>query len=346
MACQLPSTQRNHIAAVPPVYTQSDERINDLEGALADALIQIEKLRAEQADTQPLSNMPPNAKSGSCYAKMLVPAQYVERSERRIVKEAQEQVDMLPAKMAWVEEQVMVSEEHIQLKVVPATYKWVEERTEVLPQRRKQVLVAPATYKTVVEQVLEVPEQQVWRAGRGAKERVDEETGEILHLETTPAKYRNISKQVLVASAKYRTEVIPAVFETLSKRVVDIPEHTVEIVHPATYKTVRVRRIVEPERQVRRVVPPEYQTFQYREKVADAKLDWREILCKPAFTTAQVSRLQKALKAAGYDPGYADGKMGKRTEEAVAEYQQAKGLAKGRVSIETFDALGLSVLSE
>jgi murein L,D-transpeptidase YcbB/YkuD len=40
-----------------------------------------------------------------------------------------------------------------------------------------------------------------------------------------------------------------------------------------------------------------------------------------------VKQLQTALKNAGYDPGNADGKMGKQTREAIKAFQKANGLA-------------------
>lgn len=347
LACQMPPPKpAGEVAAVVPLYDEKAERVDELETALADALIRIERLQADQADQQALSDIPPDANENSCYAKLLVPAQYVDRSERRIVKEASERIEMIPAKLGWVTERVMVSEEYVTLKVVPATYKWVEEKTMVLPERRRQVMVSPAKYKTVVEKVVDTPEQQVWRPGRGERERVDDETGQIVHLETIPATYRNITKQVLVAEPSYRTEAIPAVYETVSKRVVDTPEHTVEEVQPAVYKNVRVKKVLETERQVRHVIPPEYKTFHYKEKVADAKLDWREIPCKPALSTDLIRGLQKALNAAGFEAGYADGVWGKRTEQAVAAYQKDRGLASGRLSMETLHALGIFPAAE
>jgi len=40
-----------------------------------------------------------------------------------------------------------------------------------------------------------------------------------------------------------------------------------------------------------------------------------------------VRQIQIALKNAGYDPGRIDGKMGKKTREAIKAFQKAKGLA-------------------
>ena len=59
---------------------------------------------------------------------------------------------------------------------------------------------------------------------------------------------------------------------------------------------------------------------------------------------ALVEELQVALSEAGYDPGPADGNFGRRTEAAVAAFQEANGLSvDGRVGPETASALGSAV---
>ncbi|NQT75209.1 MAG: peptidoglycan-binding protein [Candidatus Omnitrophica bacterium] len=51
--------------------------------------------------------------------------------------------------------------------------------------------------------------------------------------------------------------------------------------------------------------------------------------------------IQIALKNAGFDPGTADGKLGPRTQQAVKEFQRAKGLkVDGKVGPKTWAELG------
>jgi peptidoglycan hydrolase-like protein with peptidoglycan-binding domain len=58
------------------------------------------------------------------------------------------------------------------------------------------------------------------------------------------------------------------------------------------------------------------------------------------MTGAAVRKLQKQLKAAGFDPGPIDGAFGPRTMLAVAAFQRAKGLvADGEVGPVTARAL-------
>lgn len=55
-------------------------------------------------------------------------------------------------------------------------------------------------------------------------------------------------------------------------------------------------------------------------------------------------RLQQILKAAGFDPGLLDGKMGRKTRDALIAWQASKGLlADGVVGPKTLAALGVQV---
>lgn len=322
-----------------------EERISSLEVALADALIEMEKIKArapsaDGADTLPA--IPPDAETGRCYAKLLVPASYVDRVERRLVKDASERREMIPAKLEWFNERVLVSEAYVRLTVVPATYKWQEERTLVLPPRSRQVLASPERYETVIEEVIESPEEWVWRAGRGEVEKIDEESGEIVHQQRMPARYRQIKKQVLVAPAKYRKVVEPGVYETLRKKVVDVAEHTIEERVPAKYKTVKAQRVLEPERELSHQIAPVYKDYSYREKVTDTRLGWRMVPCERDITKQLVYSVQRALRKLDYDTGGLDGVLGKYTLVAIHDFQKKQGLATGRLSSETLSALDIA----
>lgn len=53
-----------------------------------------------------------------------------------------------------------------------------------------------------------------------------------------------------------------------------------------------------------------------------------------------VKQIQTALTNAGYNPGTIDGKIGKRTRQAIRDFQKDKGLmVDGRVGKQTWSAL-------
>ena len=67
---------------------------------------------------------------------------------------------------------------------------------------------------------------------------------------------------------------------------------------------------------------------------------------KPGDTGAEVVQLQKALTAAGYSPGKADGDYGDATTNAVKSFQSAQGLtADGIAGSKTLAALSTAVTS-
>jgi len=59
------------------------------------------------------------------------------------------------------------------------------------------------------------------------------------------------------------------------------------------------------------------------------------------MTTATTRDVQRALKAAGINPGPIDGIFGWRTRAALEKYQRANKLSTGALTKETLKSLGL-----
>jgi peptidoglycan hydrolase-like protein with peptidoglycan-binding domain len=102
--------------------------------------------------------------------------------------------------------------------------------------------------------------------------------------------------------------------------------------------------VVDVPASVREVeVPAQYETLSYRVKVADGKVEQRAILCDTNATPQKIMEIQRALSAAGFDPGPVDGVMRALTMRAVNAYQQSKGLpVDGYLNLETVKSLGVS----
>ena len=286
--------------------------------------------------------LPPNAKAGECYTRVHVPPTYKTVTERKLVREASERLEIVPAKYGWSEERVLVKPESKKLEVVPATYEWKDERVLVKPASKKLVEV-PAVYDWTEEKVLVKEAHTVWKKGRGAIERVDDSTGEIMCLIEVPAEYKTVRKKVMTQAPTTREVEIPAEYKTVRTKVMTQGPTTREITIPAEYKTIKVQTVTSPPKEIRKEIPAEYTTVTRTELVTEGKMDWRPILCETNMTGTTVRDIQRALAAKGHNPGPIDGVYGRQTSAAVSSFQKKHNLATGGLTYETLKKLGIKI---
>ncbi len=241
----------------------------------------------ESNDVNAVSNslVPPNAKAGECYAKVLVPATYKQEKVKQLSQEAKTVIKVIPATYKVVEKKVTIREPRTKIVTVPATYKTVTEKVMVEPEKTKLVVV-PATYKTVTEKVLVKAAHTEWKKGRGEIEKINNGTGEIMCLVEVPAVYKTITKKVLLKDASTKEVKIPAVYKTVSKRVVATPETTKEVKTPAVYKTVKKSVLATPATTKEVKIPAVYKTVKTRVLVTPATTKEEKIpgICKMVKT--------------------------------------------------------------
>ncbi len=344
-----------------------DETISSLQAemtakqaALADARQQAQEAeeRAREAESraddqagEPLNHqvmeaelLPPQAKAGECYARVVIPPVYETTQEKVLAKEASERLEITPATYTWVDEPVLVKEASERLITIPAVYETTEEKILVKEASSKMVDV-PAEYDTVTEKILVTPARTYWKRGHGLIEKVDNNTGEIMCLIEEPAIYKTVTKRVLKTPATTRETTIPAEYKTIKKRVLKTPATTRTEVIPAVYDTVRVRKVVTPPQEKRIPIPAEYRTVSKREMVQPSSMEWRRVLCETNMDQATVLEIQKALKAKGFNPGALDGIYGRDTGAAVNAFQASRNLPKGGLTYETINALGIDLSS-
>lgn len=318
-----------------------DRQIHQLQVAIAEARAKEGKTIVKEVVVPGESSLyPPNAKPGECYARVLNPEKYEVKTEKVLVKEPGERLEVIPAKYRWVNKKVLVREAAEKIVTIPPKYKTVTEKV-VVSEPGERVVTTPPVYKTVTEKILVKPAHTEWRKGRGRCEKLDNETGEILCLVQVPPVYKTVTKKVLVKPAETKTIPVPAKYKTVTKKVVAVPAQTKTVVIPAVYKTVRVKELVEPAKLKKIAIPPVYKTVTKKVKVADSVLKWVPVVCKADMTGSLVTDLQRALKNAGFNPGPIDGIYGPKTRAALHKYQKAKGLAVGGMTKETLRALGI-----
>ena len=286
--------------------------------------------------------LPPNAKPGECYARVLVPPTYTTSEKQLVKKEATETIELIPAQYEWGEEKVLVKEESEVMKVIPAKFKTVDETVMVRPATKKLVSV-PAKYRTEEEKVLIRAAYTTWKKGNGLIEKIDNSTGEIMCLIEVPAEYKTVTKQVVDTAPSTEVAEIPAEYKTVKKLVVAEPARVETAKIPAEYKTIKIQKLVQEAQEKRTPVPAENMSFVETAKTTDAYLEWRAVLCETNTTADVVRRIQQALTTAGQYKGPIDGSIGNSTRTAILRYQDAKGLARGQLTTETLKSLGVSI---
>ncbi|MEJ1464853.1 MAG: peptidoglycan-binding domain-containing protein [Candidatus Sedimenticola sp. (ex Thyasira tokunagai)] len=260
--------------------------------------------------------LPPNAKSGECYARVWVPAAYRDLTKDVLVREESERVEIIPAEYSWAEETLLVKEASSRLETVPAVYGTETETIMVKEASRNWNVslakgAAPASHELLkaatdhgidmdaatpgmcfhehyIPARFETDEQQVLVSEASSKVAVSE------------AKYRMVEKRVMVKEASFRMQEVPAVYKWEEEQVVDKPAHTIwkkgagpiqridestgEIMClvevPETYKTIRRKVLATPAATRRIEIPAEYKIVKVRELVEDAIESSTEIPAK------------------------------------------------------------------
>ncbi len=291
-----------------------------------------------QVFTPDQADLPPNAKPGECYARVLSPERYEAVSEKVVIQPAGERVEIIPAKYEWDEQEIVIKEASARLEIVPAQYQTRTETVTVEPAR-EEMRIIPAQYETVEERVKVRDAYTTWKKGSGPITRVDAATGEIMCLVEVPAEYRTVTRRVMKSAPRTERIKIPAKTRTIERQVVVRKATTRSVPIPAETQTVRYQKMVTPPREEKVAIPAVTDTVTTQKLVSKARLHWASILCETNVTPGVVRNLQTALQREGIYNGAIDGKLGPATMAAVDAYQRREGLSTGQLTIETMRKL-------
>ena len=298
--------------------------------------------------------------------RSVVPAQYETVTERMLVEEEGVKLTPVAAVYETVTERVLAVEAGTRLETIPAVYETVTERVVDQPARTDKRVVPPV-YETVTERIKIADATTRWEKGKKDPNclSADPDDCRVMCLVEVPAQYRTVSKEVVKTAASVKDVSIAATYKTITKKVIKTPATTREVAIPAEYKTVTKRVLKTPATVNRKAIPAKYRTLtktvvktpeNVREETVPAEYatvtktvlvskggytEWREVLCESDLTTARITQIQRALKAAGYKPGPIDNIFGSQTRAALTKYQRDNGLPVGRLDKQTLSALGV-----
>jgi hypothetical protein len=185
----------------------------------------------------------PNAKSGTCYGKVILPAQY-----------------------KTVTEKILATPADTKITIIPAQYKSASERVLDTAASTK-IIAIPATYKTETKTIVVSPAYTEWRSGLHPEARVSSAAviasarAAGMNLQAAPAgtcfyefyaapEFRSTTEKVLATAPSTKIIAKPASFKPGTKKILVTPASTKLVKVPATYKTVTERIQVSPAKKV------------------------------------------------------------------------------------------------
>ncbi len=185
-------------------------------------VVQEKPVVAPVAVSGTLTDYPPNAVPGKCYARCLSPDQYE-------IKE--EQVEDKPAS--------------VKVEKVPALYETVYDTVVVKPAFKKTI-TTPAQFETVVEDKLVTPASQKWVKGVADKNCLSSNPKdcEVWCLKEVPAVYQKVSKKVEKVAAVTNEVEIAAVTKVVPRKKLVYSAYETKTDIPATYKTIMKKVLV------------------------------------------------------------------------------------------------------
>ena len=268
--------------------------------------------------------LPPNARAGECYAKVMVPALYKTVDEKVVVADGSQKIEITPAKYEWTEVRVPVQPESEKLVAVPTRFETIEEKMEIEAAHTEWRLGPGAKDRAasgqVVTAALALGLPKIANPGQCFNEyyrppQFKTETEKLLKkaasekITTSDPEFEWVEEKVLVKEASVKLVEVPAKYDVITEKVLESPAYTtwkkgrglnekmdnatgeimclVEV--PAKYKSIEKKVLKTPVTLKKVEIPAEYKSIKVRKLVKPA-------LEKRTAVQAEYQKVEKRKK--------------------------------------------------
>ncbi len=261
------------------------------------------------------SSIIPNAKPGECYAKALIPAKFETHTEKVLVKEASERLEVVPAKFGTSTQKVLIKEASEKLQIIPATFKNVTDKVQV---REEETL-----WRTSLKNRIPVSPEILAAAKAGGAPIDTLQSGECVREYFQPAKYEQVKENYVRKEGYDKLKIIPAKYEYVEEKVLIKEPYQKLVKVPATYETVTEKILIEPEKTIWKksqcngtddcgvmclvTIPAKYKTVTKRvvktpptTKVVDVPAVYKTIKVRKLVSPARVEKVPVPEQIASY----------------------------------------------
>ena len=288
----------------------------------------------------------PKLRAGECWAPTVILPRRVLTELEIVTRDAVNDIQVRPAIIEPAQRSRVVQEGPQTYRVEPPVFKKVTEKILVREEIRR-IIVEPAIFETREEKIeIEsahdalVPCRAPGQSSAGASQ------GQALCVKAVPARYKTLTRKILLKPETTREDIEPAIYREVSKWIVETPARTVVIDLPEKTRPFTVQAIEASEQVDETQKPPTIVNVNSVRYEGAPTPTWRQTPCAEDISVELVKRLQHALITAGFRVGAVDGKLGDSTLRAVQLYQNKHGLAGGALTLETMHHLGIVASTE
>ncbi|MFK7947124.1 MAG: peptidoglycan-binding protein [Saprospiraceae bacterium] len=283
--------------------------------------------------------------TNNCYGNVLMPSTYDTIQEQVVVREAYAYLRYMPAVYDTIEEKILLSPGYTRYEVIEPVFRIEKVRislkdAEAIVNKSNMTIASKRT-----EKIETAPELKAWtktKRKRNCKSTNPENclTWEVV---TIPATYIDIEKDIPSSIQKNSKDIIQneGRFITIEKKILVEEGSVKEVNMLPEYKEV-TRYVKRKNARFEEInVPAEYREVTKLRLVSEGgNIEPREVVC-PKDYPDYVPSLQNALQGLGYDIGTVDGVLGRKTKDALVQYQAANNLPIGQLDFASLKRLGV-----
>lgn len=307
--------------------------------AFAFVVALIGQAQAQQGGTI-AADLPPNADPNACYARVFVPATTRQVPQEVVTREGHRTIEIREPTYRTETRTIVLREGYTRVEWTAPVFETQRRTIEIEPERFEYEVVAPEfATEPVAVQIRRA--YQTLDPSNTTVERIAGATGEVISLRVVPDLFRAVDREVVSREAFVRTERIPPRTREIEVQVMATPPQEVRIEVPPEVTTVEVQVEATAYQEIPVEVPPTTTNVPVEELDQQARIVWRETLCRDRADRTLIISVQRALARRGFNPGPIDGVLGGRTAAALRAFQERNGLSTGGLLIETLDALGV-----
>lgn len=283
--------------------------------------------------------------TNNCYGNVLMPSMYDTIKEQVLVREAYAYLKHTPAIYDTIVEKILLRPGYTRYEVTEPVF-----RTETVRISLKDAAaiinksnMSPASF--VSDRIETAPTLKIWKKTKRKRNCKSSNPENCLTWEvvTVPATYINIERDIPSTIQKNSNDITQteSQFITLEKQILVSEGSVTEVNLLPEYKEV-TRYIKRKNARFEEVnVPAEYREITKIRLVSEGgNIEPREVLC-PKDYPKFVQPLQEALQRLGYDVGIADGVLGRKTKDALVQYQALNNLPIGQLDFESMKRLSV-----